>query len=152
MQFVEMMPLNYLKCLLHGLLKKKTPTRSFYVSFLGRGLGLVLRGRFFETSKNRCNWEFAAHSQDTMKSIVLRSPQVSHITGWWQLKYFLFSPRSLGKMNPIWRSYFSTGLKPPTRLNFFWNACFFSCFPSSEPIVFIQRHIANIDLRIAQNL
>ena len=31
------------------------------------------------------------------------------------LKYFcLFSPRKLGKMNPIWRSYFSSGLKPPT--------------------------------------
>ena len=30
---------------------------------------------------------------------------------WWQLKYFLFSPRNLGKMNPIWRcAYFSTGL------------------------------------------
>ena len=26
-----------------------------------------------------------------------------------------FSPRKLGKMNPIWRSYFSKGLKPPTR-------------------------------------
>ena len=35
---------------------------------------------------------------------------------WWQLKYFLFSPRKLGKMNPFWRAYFSTGLvQPPTR-------------------------------------
>ena len=34
---------------------------------------------------------------------------------WWQLKYVLFSPRKLGKMNPFWRSYFSDGLKPPTR-------------------------------------
>ena len=33
---------------------------------------------------------------------------------WWQLKYFLFSSRSLGKMNPFWRAYFSKGLKPPT--------------------------------------
>ena len=33
---------------------------------------------------------------------------------WWQLKYFLFSPRNLGKMNPFWRAYFSKGLKPPT--------------------------------------
>ena len=24
-------------------------------------------------------------------------------TRWWQLKYFWFSPRTLGKMNPIWR-------------------------------------------------
>ena len=29
--------------------------------------------------------------------------------------YLLFSPQSLGKMNPIWRAYFSNGLKPPTR-------------------------------------
>ena len=30
-------------------------------------------------------------------------------TRWWQLKYFLFSPRKLGKMNPFWRAYFSDG-------------------------------------------
>ena len=40
---------------------------------------------------------------------------VAFITGWWQLKDFLFSPRKLGKMNPFWRAYFSKGLKPPTR-------------------------------------
>ena len=35
---------------------------------------------------------------------------------WWQLKHVLFSPRSLGKWNPIWRAYFSDGLvQPPTR-------------------------------------
>ena len=35
--------------------------------------------------------------------------------GWWQLKYVLFSPRKLGKMNPFWRAYFSKGLvQPPT--------------------------------------
>ena len=28
-------------------------------------------------------------------------------------KHFLFSPRKLGKTNPIWRAYFSDGLKPP---------------------------------------
>ena len=37
-------------------------------------------------------------------------------TRWWQLKHFLFSPRNLGKMNPIWRAYFSDGLKPPTSI------------------------------------
>ena len=26
---------------------------------------------------------------------------VETITGWWQLKHFLFSPRTLGKMNPF---------------------------------------------------
>ena len=36
-------------------------------------------------------------------------------TGWWQLQYFSFSPRKLGKMNPFWRAYFSKGLvQPPT--------------------------------------
>ena len=35
---------------------------------------------------------------------------------WWQLKYFLLSPRKLGKMNPFWRfAYFPNGLvQPPT--------------------------------------
>ena len=28
---------------------------------------------------------------------------------------FLCSPRTLGKMNPVWRSYFSDGVKPPIR-------------------------------------
>ena len=37
-------------------------------------------------------------------------------TGWWQLKDFLCSSRSLGKRFPIWRTYFSKGLvQPPTR-------------------------------------
>ncbi len=31
---------------------------------------------------------------------------------------FLFSPRKLGKMNPIWRAYFSKGLKPPTSYHY----------------------------------
>ena len=40
---------------------------------------------------------------------------ISNMTRWWQLKYFLFSPRKLGKMNPFWRAYFSDGLvQPPT--------------------------------------
>ena len=38
---------------------------------------------------------------------------------WWQLDYFLFSPRTLGKMNPFWRAYFSDGLKPPTSWSMF---------------------------------
>ena len=37
-------------------------------------------------------------------------------------KHFLFSPRSVGKWFPLWRAYFSKGLKPPTRWFFayFW--------------------------------
>ena len=51
-------------------------------------------------------------------------------------KYFLFSPRNLGKMNPIWRAYFSNGLgnQPPTRFwfknPFFWGVVFFFCWDS----------------------
>ena len=33
---------------------------------------------------------------------------------WWQLTYFYFHPANWRKMNPFWRAYFSTGLKPPT--------------------------------------
>jgi len=33
---------------------------------------------------------------------------------WWQLKYFLFSSRNLGKMNPFWRAYFSKGVGSTT--------------------------------------
>ena len=37
------------------------------------------------------------------------------ITGWWQLKCFWnFHPEPWGN-DPIWRAYFSKGLKPPTR-------------------------------------
>ena len=40
--------------------------------------------------------------------------------GWWQLKYFLCSPRTLGKMNPFWRAYFSNGLvQPPSRFQYY---------------------------------
>ena len=40
---------------------------------------------------------------------------VTQKTGWWQLKYFLFSPLPTWGNDPIWRAYFSNGLKPPTR-------------------------------------
>ena len=35
--------------------------------------------------------------------------------------FLWFSPRTLGKMNPFWRAYFSKGLKPPTRQSFFFS-------------------------------
>ena len=34
---------------------------------------------------------------------------------WWQLKDFCMFIPTLGEMNPFWRSYFSNGLKRPTR-------------------------------------
>ena len=38
-----------------------------------------------------------------------------YISRWWQLKYFECSSRTLGKMNPFWRTLISTGLvQPPT--------------------------------------
>ena len=33
-----------------------------------------------------------------------------YIAGWWQLKYLLFSPRTMGKMNPILTSIFFKGV------------------------------------------
>ena len=57
------------------------------------------------------------------------------ISSWWQLKYFLFSSRKLGKMNPIWRAYFSNGLvQPPPRF-----CCFvqyqYNATKSAQPLV-----------------
>ena len=47
-------------------------------------------------------------------------------SSWWQLKDFLCSSRSLGN-DPIWREYFSKGLKPPTRFVFLhWIGMIFS--------------------------
>ena len=37
----------------------------------------------------------------------------------------LFSPRKLGKMNPIWRAYFSDGLVQPTSISFWPFTCEF---------------------------
>ena len=57
---------------------------------------------------------FNFQRQGCEASFVPPSPGVRFFRGlfsrWWQLKYFLFSPRNLGKMNPIWRAYFSKGL------------------------------------------
>ena len=46
---------------------------------------------------------------------------VCFLSGWWNFKHFLCSPRKLGKMNPIWLIFlyiFQMGWKPPT-------SCFF---------------------------
>ena len=50
-------------------------------------------------------------------------------TGWWQLKYFLSSPRKLGKMNPFRGAYF----KPPTTL--FWGTKLGGCFDILQGII-----------------
>ena len=50
------------------------------------------------------------------RSVCFLVRDIDTITRWWQLKYFPFSPRTLGKMNPFWWAYFSSGLvQPPTR-------------------------------------
>ena len=41
--------------------------------------------------------------------LTLKNPEIRPWKGffcWWQLKYFLFSPRNLGKMNPFWLIFF----------------------------------------------
>ena len=35
-------------------------------------------------------------------------------SGWWQLKYFFYFHPLIWGNDPIWRAYFSKGLKPPT--------------------------------------
>ena len=48
-------------------------------------------------------------------------------TRWWQLKYFLFSPRKLGKMNPFWLIFFQMGwFNHPTRSTFA-TSCRWNC-------------------------
>ena len=69
-------------------------------------------------------------------------------TRWWQLKYFVFSPKKLGKI-PIWTSIFFKGLvQPPTGIEMEHNGALFWIFrlpfwplprpkpilPKSEPI------------------
>ena len=44
---------------------------------------------------------------------------LSTITAWWFGTFFIFP--YIGNNNPIWLSYFSEGLKPPTRLTSSWN-------------------------------
>ena len=39
---------------------------------------------------------------------------IDQLSGWWQLKYFLCSPRKLGKIPILTSIFFSNGLKPPT--------------------------------------
>ena len=51
--------------------------------------------------------------------------RLEHVSRWWQLEYFLFSPLSLGEMIHF-DSYFSNGLKPPTRCFLFGSFLFCS--------------------------
>jgi hypothetical protein len=43
------------------------------------------------------------------------SKPIKYITGWWFGTFFIFP--YIGNNHPNWLSYFSKGLKPPTRLN-----------------------------------
>ena len=62
-----------------------------------------------------------ATSKSKMQEVEMSSSKLSDLarSRWWQLKYFLFSPRKLGKWSLFWRAYFSKGLKLPTR-NALW--------------------------------
>ena len=44
------------------------------------------------------------------------SGHIKYNSRWWQLKYFLFSPRSLGKWCNLTNIFQMDGLKPPTRI------------------------------------
>ena len=44
---------------------------------------------------------------------------------WWFPIIFILCPRALGKMNPFWRTYFSKGLKPPTRCSYWGSISLF---------------------------
>ena len=49
--------------------------------------------------------------------------------GWWFQFLFVYSPRSLGFHDPIWRAYCSTGLKPTTSLTLVHLVKFFKVCP-----------------------
>ena len=45
-------------------------------------------------------------------------------TGWWNFNFLFVFIWFFRKMNPFWRSYFSKGLKPPTRITLKRTECF----------------------------
>ena len=53
----------------------------------------------------KSHWPWPHKVRDAQLSQFSRIPLTSKITGWCQLKYVLFSPRKLGKMNPFWRGW-----------------------------------------------
>ena len=50
---------------------------------------------------------------DNLQVVGQPCKNIGIVTRWWQLKYFLNSPRELGKISNLSRAYFSDGLKPP---------------------------------------
>ena len=58
---------------------------------------------------SRCKWTIIKHVWTLIFCCFLHHPK----SGWWQLKYVLFSPRKLGKI-PILTNIFQMRLKPPT--------------------------------------
>ena len=75
-------------------------------------------------------YEFGDFEINNFRSMIMIcdriwSKQNHLLTGWWQLKdFFIFT--TLGKMNPFWRAYFSTGLvQPPTSC---WLLPIWTCF------------------------
>ena len=80
--------------------RNSDPTRCSHFSFFFVGKLTVLCYQYPHTKQ---------------KKIPQRIQMEPSQPSWWQLKYVLFSPPKLGKMNPFWRAYFSKGLvQPPT--------------------------------------
>ena len=50
---------------------------------------------------------FCQEMQIARDILLFRGCKIKKISRWWNFKYFLCSPRKLGKMNPFWRAYFS---------------------------------------------
>ena len=65
-------------------------------------------------------------------------------TRWWQLKHFLFSPRTLHRF-PFWHVFFfPDGLKPPTRIWCFYRTTGSSCETSPEQWQELRRILSMI--------
>ena len=104
-----------------NLLLENTPwqVRSF---FLGGFMGVGACWCFFPMKAwTVCRWVkgfpgSASYCRKSYSSMETKTKEPSK-TAAGDFKYSLFSSRNLGKMNPIWRAYFSdfVGEKPPTR-------------------------------------
>ena len=96
---------------------------SFHPSFMG---GTVDPPKLVPSSKSQDSTCFSRETKDSWVALVVvwrptqqkshGRPLVSDLVGGNFQRSFNVHPENLGKMNPIWRAYFSKGLvQPPTR-------------------------------------
>ncbi len=107
--FVECSKLEPKNCWNNILAARKISFGQFFPWLLGVILQKSQAGGF-RTSSN-CTLDFEKKRQ---------MQESTYCSMWWQLKHFYFHPWG---NDPIWRAYFSTGLKPPTSHEcvFFWH-------------------------------